>query len=109
MSNVDVIRAWKEANYRKGLSREELASLPQNPAGLIDLSDTELEGVTGGLAAGTEYVLTLGCCGGLTASTCGCSFGCGSNTCYRFTWCANTVGCGTRTQVIEDQSDEMMY
>jgi mersacidin/lichenicidin family type 2 lantibiotic len=104
MSNVDVIRAWKEANYRKGLSQEELAGLPQNPAGLVDLSDTELEGVAGGA---TEYVLTMGCCGGLTASTCGCSFGCGSNTCYSVTWCVDTRGCGSKTHYMDEV--EIMY
>jgi mersacidin/lichenicidin family type 2 lantibiotic len=99
MSNVDVIRAWKEASYRKGLSQEELAGLPQNPAGLVDLSDTELEIVAG---ASTEYVMTMGCCGGLTANTCGCSFICGSSTC-NVTYCANTVGCPSKNYYLPEE------
>lgn len=48
MSKVDVIRAWKEEEYRFGLSIEERAVLPANPAGLVDLSDIELHGAAGG-------------------------------------------------------------
>ena len=100
MSNIDVIRAWKETKYRNSLSQQERAGLPEHPAGVIDLSDTELENVAGG---STEYLLTLGCCGGLTASTCGCSFNCGSNTCYNVTWCVDTKGCGSRTYAVEEE------
>lgn len=32
MSNVDIIRAWKDAEYRDSLSAEQRALLPQNPA-----------------------------------------------------------------------------
>jgi mersacidin/lichenicidin family type 2 lantibiotic len=49
MAAVDVIRAWKDADYRESLTAEELASLPANPAGMVELSDNELLGVTGGL------------------------------------------------------------
>lgn len=33
MSKLDVIRAWKDEEYRAGLSKEQLALLPENPAG----------------------------------------------------------------------------
>jgi mersacidin/lichenicidin family type 2 lantibiotic len=36
MSRVDVVRAWKNANYRSRLSPAETASLPRNPAGSIE-------------------------------------------------------------------------
>jgi len=39
MSNPEIIRAWKDADYRMGLSVDELALLPTNPAGDIDLID----------------------------------------------------------------------
>jgi mersacidin/lichenicidin family type 2 lantibiotic len=42
MSEVDVVRAWKDADFRAGLSEAELAQLPANPAGLIELSDADL-------------------------------------------------------------------
>jgi mersacidin/lichenicidin family type 2 lantibiotic len=48
MSNVDVIRAWKDEEYRLSLSDAERAALPANPAGLIELAETDLEGVAGG-------------------------------------------------------------
>jgi mersacidin/lichenicidin family type 2 lantibiotic len=45
---IDIIRAWKDAAYRNSLTAEQLASIPANPAGSIELSDTELGAVTGG-------------------------------------------------------------
>ena len=29
---VDIVRAWKDPEYRKTLTSEELAALPENPA-----------------------------------------------------------------------------
>lgn len=48
MKNKDIIRAWKDAEYRASLSSDEMALLPQNPAGLVELTDEVLEGVVGG-------------------------------------------------------------
>ena len=42
--NIDVIRAWKDEEYRLGLSEVEL---PENPAGLVELADADLEEVAG--------------------------------------------------------------
>jgi mersacidin/lichenicidin family type 2 lantibiotic len=50
MSHLDLIRAWKDEEYRLSLSEAERALLPSNPAGLIELPDTELGAVAGGLA-----------------------------------------------------------
>lgn len=47
MSNLDVVRAWKDEEYRSSLSPTELALLPQNPAGLVELTDADLTGVDG--------------------------------------------------------------
>ena len=44
MSQADIIRAWKDPSYRKGLSSAELAALPENPAGKVELTDDELDG-----------------------------------------------------------------
>jgi mersacidin/lichenicidin family type 2 lantibiotic len=48
MSHEDIIRAWKDAEYRMSLSKEERAQLPENPAGLIELMDGEMVLVGGG-------------------------------------------------------------
>src|SRR4051794_6443615 len=50
MSNLDVIRAWKDPEYRMGLSATDRALLPAHPAGLIEMSDAQLGDVTGGSA-----------------------------------------------------------
>jgi mersacidin/lichenicidin family type 2 lantibiotic len=45
--NIDIVRAWKDAAYRDSLSEQELAQLPEHPAGQIELSDDELSTVIG--------------------------------------------------------------
>ena len=47
ISGKDVVRAWKDADYRESLSAEDRAALPNHPAGLVELSDAELESVLG--------------------------------------------------------------
>ena len=48
MSQQDIIRAWKDANFRNSLSENERSQLPENPAGIIEMSDESLETVVGG-------------------------------------------------------------
>ena len=48
MSVQDVIRAWKDEEYRSSLSEAERALLPENPAGLIELTDEDLGAAAGG-------------------------------------------------------------
>jgi mersacidin/lichenicidin family type 2 lantibiotic len=43
MSHRDIIRAWKDAEFRSSLSEAERAMLPANPAGAIELADSELD------------------------------------------------------------------
>lgn len=42
MSTTDVIRAWRDEEYRLSLSAEERATLPQHPAGEIELRDEDV-------------------------------------------------------------------
>ena len=61
---IDIVRAWKDAEYRNSLTAEEQASLPPNPA---EVEDAQLDRVAGGRArlmdvtlggptrCGTEY------------------------------------------------------
>ena len=48
MSNQDIIRAWKDEDYRLSLSAAERALLPEHPAGLIELAGAEIDDVGGG-------------------------------------------------------------
>jgi mersacidin/lichenicidin family type 2 lantibiotic len=48
MSNKNIIRAWKDVDYRQSLSEAERALLPEHPAGLIELDGAEIDGVAGG-------------------------------------------------------------
>jgi mersacidin/lichenicidin family type 2 lantibiotic len=50
MTHTDIIRAWKDAEYRDGLSEAERARLPEHPAGATGLSDDEMDAVVGGAA-----------------------------------------------------------
>ena len=45
---MDIIRAWKDEEYRNSLSEAERAALPEHPAGLIALTDEALGAVAGG-------------------------------------------------------------
>lgn len=59
MSTVDIVRAWKDPEYRQNLSDEEQARLPGHPAGSIELVDEELDQVAGGSIVTGTYCLTL--------------------------------------------------
>ncbi len=56
MSKLDIIRAWKDEEYCESLSAADRERLPQNPAGIIELTDQDL-----GHAEGGTISLTLGC------------------------------------------------
>jgi mersacidin/lichenicidin family type 2 lantibiotic len=51
---VDVVRAWKDEEYRASLTDSERALLPPNPAGLIELEDEEMKAVLGGGTGGSS-------------------------------------------------------
>ncbi len=53
MSKVDIVRAWRDEEYRSSLSKEALAGLPHHPAGSIELSDDDMRGVAGGIGEPT--------------------------------------------------------
>jgi mersacidin/lichenicidin family type 2 lantibiotic len=44
---IDIARAWKDAEYRKTLTPNELKLVPPNPVGLAELSSEELAQVSG--------------------------------------------------------------
>ncbi len=73
VSKIDIVRAWKDEGYRNSLSEEERRSLPENPVGEVELSDSDLEAVYGGQTA-----------------VAGCSVACNSVVCV-----VNTVICNS--------------
>src|SRR5262245_43052468 len=48
MRKENIVRSWKDEDYRMSLSDDQQALLPDNPAGLIELADAELDGIAGG-------------------------------------------------------------
>ena len=38
MSNIEVVRAWKDVRYRSTLSADELAKLPTHPSGPLSMN-----------------------------------------------------------------------
>ncbi len=49
---IDIARAWKDPEYRKSLTPEELASVPECPTGFVAITDDELKTVSGGVILG---------------------------------------------------------
>jgi mersacidin/lichenicidin family type 2 lantibiotic len=52
----EIVRAWKDKNFRDNLSEEQRAQLPANPAGLVEIDDAQLAHV-----AGAAYTSRAGC------------------------------------------------
>jgi len=55
MSSVDVVRAWKDPQYRRSLSRDQQAQLPESPAGEVEIRTQALTDASG---AGETMVQT---------------------------------------------------
>jgi mersacidin/lichenicidin family type 2 lantibiotic len=55
MNAFDIIRAWKDEAYRASLSAAQLAAMPANPAGMIELAETDLDVVVGGVRRLNAY------------------------------------------------------
>ena len=41
MSNLSIIRAWKDADYRRSLTDEQRARIPAHPSGAIEFQDLD--------------------------------------------------------------------
>jgi mersacidin/lichenicidin family type 2 lantibiotic len=85
MTKTNIIRAWKDQDYRQSLSDAERSTLPDNPAGMVEISDLELGSVVGGTdmiepLERTGAGGTMGCCSWITHE-------CG------FSWYLLTYGC----------------
>ena len=61
MSKKQIIKAWTDEEFRNSLSSDDLSSLPDNPAGLVELNEDELDAIN----AATSWP----CVGGTIAIT----------------------------------------
>src|SRR4029453_13033385 len=50
MTQNDIVRPWKDPAYRETLTSAQRAQLPDHPAGLVELSDSELGDASGGFS-----------------------------------------------------------
>lgn len=50
MTNAQIIRAWKDEEYRSGLTDAEKAMLPPSPAGIVEIQEENLS-AAGGITA----------------------------------------------------------
>jgi mersacidin/lichenicidin family type 2 lantibiotic len=77
MSNLDVIRSWKDPKYRRSLSAQQQQALPEHPAGPAMLIDQELK-IAAGIALDEDFSIPVTTALGCTEFTfhswksCGC-------------------------------------
>ncbi|HMA33576.1 MAG TPA: mersacidin/lichenicidin family type 2 lantibiotic [Chloroflexia bacterium] len=65
MSELDIVRAMKDEEYRASLSAEVREQLPESPAGAVQLDDEDLNAIAAGYHPGGGYTYTNGitwCC-----------------------------------------------
>lgn len=72
MPKIDLIRVWKDSEYRNSLDPAQLAGLPANPAGPTELREQDLELAAGGATWGPSCVTGVPSCDTWTdnGSTC---------------------------------------
>jgi mersacidin/lichenicidin family type 2 lantibiotic len=71
MTIANIIRAWEDPYYRKSLSAAERATLPENPAGQLELTEDELTEVMGAAQSGNSVGCnTRNCTRGNSANPC---------------------------------------
>lgn len=58
MNKLDIIRAWKDELFRKSLTSDQQALLPEHPAGEMVLSEKEMASINGGILTETQFCIT---------------------------------------------------
>jgi len=48
LTQIDVVRAWKDETYRASLSDAQRAVVPAAPAGFVELNDNDLDEIWAG-------------------------------------------------------------
>jgi mersacidin/lichenicidin family type 2 lantibiotic len=80
MPHEDIIRAWKDEEYRNSLSEEQRAQLPENPAGMVELPEADMESIAGGVEIKNTTNPVLGVCVPTVTAGCACIVGGGKLT-----------------------------
>ena len=57
MSNIDIIRAWKDEAYRNSLTPDQRDQLPMSPVGSAELNEQEMAAICGGHHHDHDYTL----------------------------------------------------
>lgn len=95
MFDFDVVRAWKDAKYRRSLTPDQLARMPEHPAGMVELNDAELESAGGARGGGQVLTTAMNCTlysfGNWKA--CGCGVATTAPNCTNYTF-QGWVACG---------------
>jgi mersacidin/lichenicidin family type 2 lantibiotic len=91
MTMIDVVRAWKDAKYRRSLTDEQRATLPAHPAGLVEISDEQLKsaaGLSGGGGKPPPATTAINCTlySFLGWKACGCGVATTAPTCTAYTF-----------------------
>jgi mersacidin/lichenicidin family type 2 lantibiotic len=70
MTKKNIVRAWKDPEYRSQLSEAERAALPELPVGIHEIDETLLRpvGAAAAAAASSGYVCTIS--GEITGFSC---------------------------------------
>jgi mersacidin/lichenicidin family type 2 lantibiotic len=69
MTQQQIIRAWKDPEFRASLSDAERGALPAHPAGLVEMNDADMMEVSGGttvICVTIVVVLIVDSCAGDT-------------------------------------------
>jgi mersacidin/lichenicidin family type 2 lantibiotic len=93
MSRKNIIRAWRDPEYRKRLSARQRALIPDNPAGFIELNDSDLA-LVGGAGEPTTDTNCPSACQGGTCTCLTCTTYCTCETCDTHCGTCDTF-CGT--------------
>jgi len=57
MTTENIVRAWRDPEYRNKLTETERAALPDHPAGWIELGDADLNDAVGGRPELTRIIV----------------------------------------------------
>ena len=61
MKKNEIVRAWRDEDFLSNLSADQLAALPANPAGVVELREEDLGEVAGGAACTCQVYCTFAC------------------------------------------------